>query len=218
MWSPPGKHGDNQRSGITRDADSARRQRRLASEKGHRQPVLKEVVIDDEPGDLSPAQGADDTTHAARGRFDHGHDVGMPEMCDSIEHEPRCGSSGDDGHGHPECGYGMPEQVECAHMGGRDNDPLPSLMGIPQAVNILGGDRHEGCQLCSSQMPQTEQLTEIPRRHAENRSRHVFQLRSRRFWSQNLTEIGDDIFPIAWSKANPEITGTIGNAIAYAVR
>jgi hypothetical protein len=38
----------------------------------------------------------------------------------------------------------MPEQVECAHVRGRDDDPLPAFMGVTQGGDLLGGDRHEG--------------------------------------------------------------------------
>jgi hypothetical protein len=112
----------------------------------------------------------------------------------------------------------MPEQVECAHVRGRDDDPLPSLMCSTQGGNILGGDRHERCQLFWTEMRQAEQFTEIPRRHAENRSRHRFQLRSRSLGPQDLTEIGDDICSIDRSKPNPEITRAIGKRITPPVR
>jgi hypothetical protein len=88
MWTPPGKHRDDERPGISGDADSTRRQRCFPPEKRHRQAVLKKVVIDDEPGDLCPAQSANDAPHATRGGLDHGHLVGMPEVRDAIEHEP----------------------------------------------------------------------------------------------------------------------------------
>jgi hypothetical protein len=88
MWASPGKHGDDERPGISRDANGARRQRCSASEKGHWQAVLKKIVIDDKPGDLSPAQGANDAPYAPWGRFDHGHVVGMPQTGDAIKHEP----------------------------------------------------------------------------------------------------------------------------------
>ena len=65
-------------------------------------------------------------------------------MRDPIENEPEGCSSSDDGHGHPERGDGMPKQVECTHMRGGDDDPLPAFMGLPQGGDTLGGDRHEG--------------------------------------------------------------------------
>ena len=139
-----GKHWDDQRPGIARDADSARWQRRLATEKRHRQSVLKKVVINDKSGDLSPTQGVDDAAHTTWGWLDHGYAVGMPEMRDPIEHEPGGGSTGDDRHGHPQRGDGMPKQVECPHVRGCDDDSLPTLMGAAQDRDILGGDRHEG--------------------------------------------------------------------------
>jgi hypothetical protein len=69
--SAPGKHRHDQRPGVPGDADRARRQGRFATKKGHRQPVLEKIVVDDEPGNLCPAQRADDATDTTGGWLDH---------------------------------------------------------------------------------------------------------------------------------------------------
>jgi hypothetical protein len=159
----PGKHRHDQRPGVPGDADGARRQGCLATEKGHRHPVLEKVVIDDEPGDLAPAQRADDAAHATRGRLDHRHQVRVPEVGDAVEHEARGRPPRDDGHRHPLRGNGVSEQIESAHVRGGDNDPLATRVGVTQDGEILDRDRHECSQLRGHEMFEPEQLAEIPR-------------------------------------------------------
>jgi hypothetical protein len=161
-WSTPGEHRHDQRRGVPGDADGARRQGRLATEKGHRHPVLEKIVVDDEPGDLCPAQRPDDTAHATGGRLDHRHQVGLSEVGDAVEHEAGGGPPRDDGHGYPLRGNGVPEQIESAHVRGGDDDALPTLVGVMQDGEILDRDRHECGQLLGREMFQPEQLAEIP--------------------------------------------------------
>lgn len=162
-WATPGKHRHDQRPSIPGDANGARRQSRFATEKRHRQPVLEKIVIDDETGDLSPAQRSDDAAHATGGRLDHRHQVRMPEVGDAVEHEAGGRPPRDDGHGHPLRGNSVPEQIECAHVRGGDDDPLPTLVGVMQDGEILDRDWHQCGQLFRREMFQPEQLAKVPR-------------------------------------------------------
>jgi hypothetical protein len=126
----PGEHRNDQRPGVPRDADRAGRQGRLATEEGHRHPVLEKIVVDDEPGDLSPAQGADDASHATGSRLDHCHQVRVAEVSDAIEHETGSRPPGDDRHWHALRGNGVSEQIEGAHMRGGDDDALSARVGV----------------------------------------------------------------------------------------
>jgi len=161
-WPTPRKHRHDQRPGVAGDANRARWQGRLTAKEGHRQPVLKEVVIGDEPGDLAPAQRANDAAHATRGGLDHRYQVGVPEVGDAIEHEAGGRPPRDDSHGHPLRRNGVPEQVERTHVRGGDDDPLPTLMGVVQDGEILGRDRHERSQLLGREVFQPQQLAEVP--------------------------------------------------------
>jgi len=135
-WPASGKHRDDERPGIACDTNGARRQGGRATKEGHWQPVLEEIVVGDEPGDLASSQSADHPAHAAGSRLDHRDEMGVPEMRDAIEHEPGRGPPRDDGHRHTLGGDGMPQHVEGPHVRGGDDDPLPSLMGGAQDGEI----------------------------------------------------------------------------------
>ncbi len=160
-WPTPGKHRQDQRPGVPGDANGAWRQGSLATEKGHRHPVLEKIVIDDEPGDLAPAQRADDAAYTTGGRFDHRHQVRVAEVSDAVEHEAGGRPPRDDGHRYPLRGNGMPEQIESAHVRGGDDDSLATLAGVAQDGEILDRNRHQCGQLRGREMFQPEQLAEI---------------------------------------------------------
>ena len=151
-WPAPGKHRQDQRPGVPGDADGARRQGGLATEKDHRHPVLEKIVIDDEHGDLAPAQRPDDAAHAAGVRLDHGDQVRVPEVGDAVEHEPGGSPTRNCRHGHPLRGNGVPEQIESAHVCNGDDDPLPTLVGVVQDGEVLDRNRHECGQLLGREM------------------------------------------------------------------
>ena len=151
-WPAPGKHRHDQRPGVPRDANRARRQGRLATKEGHRHPVLEKIVVDDKPGDLSPAQSADNAAHTTGSRLDHRHQVRVAEVGDTVEHEARSGPPGNDRHRHALRGNGVPEQVEGAHVRGGDDDALSTLVGVVQDGEILDRDRHQFRQLLWREM------------------------------------------------------------------
>ena len=161
-WPTSGKHRHDQRPGVPGDADGARRQGRLATEKGHRHPVLEKIVVDDEPSDLAPAQRADDPAHATGGRLDHRNQVRVPEVGNAVEHEAGGRPPRDDGHGHPLRGNSVPKHIESAHVRGGDDDPLATRVGVAQDGEILDRDRHECGQLLWREMFQPEQFAEVP--------------------------------------------------------
>ena len=82
-----GKHRYHERAGVPRDPDRTGRQRRLAAKEFDRQAVLKEIVVGHEGCCLASPQRMDDPTHSARGRFDRGNTVAVPEMGDGVKEE-----------------------------------------------------------------------------------------------------------------------------------
>jgi hypothetical protein len=217
-WPAPGKHRHDQRPGVSRNADRARRQGCLATKEGHRYPVLEEIVVDDKPRNLCPAQRADDAAHATGGRLDHGDQMRVAEVGDTIEYEAGGGPPRDHGHGHALRGNRMPEQVESAHVRGGEDDPLSARVGIVQDGQILDRDRDQRDQLLRGEMLQPEQFAEIPRRHAKDLARLGLEVRAWRLWSQHLSEVGDDVLPVNRCQSDPDIADPIGDTVAHPVR
>lgn len=95
------KEGHDERSGVASDADWSRWQGGFAAEKGHRQAVLKKVVVGDEGSRLAASQRLDNAAHPTWSRLDRRDATAMAQMYDRVKEEARCCAPGDNGHGDP---------------------------------------------------------------------------------------------------------------------
>ena len=136
----PDRH--DRRPAVARHPDRARWQRRFAAEQGHRFPILKEVAVGDEDGDLAPFQRLQHPAHPGRRRFDDRVAVRPPEVRHAVEDEARGGAGG---HGGQRVAPGvdrLADEIERAEVGADQHQPLarcqPPVQHLPFAGHQPG--------------------------------------------------------------------------------